>query len=455
MVRKTREEVEALAAWMLDCMKTRRDVIGADLVYFFSESNSLSLRDGEPEENNYGVSGGIGIRVIGSNGRQGVAYGNNFSRNALENMMDWSAVNAANAEPEEGIGLYAGHIEPDDGQLEQFDPAIQEGVAQTTRMNQCLQMTETARSRDARVVSVRSASWADGLGESFYASSAGLSGWKRSTSVSCGVSVVLNDGDSYELGGYGKAERNLNDLDALSYARLAVDKTTRILGGSPLSTGKYTLILEPEISASLIDEIGELFCASDIHKGRSMMKGKLGSSVSGACVTLVDDARLPRRMGSALFDGEGVPTGKTKLIDMGIAQNYLYNMQYAAKDGVASTGNASRSLAGLPDVGTSNLVLLPGCDSQETLIGNAKKGFLVLELMGLHTLDPVSGDFSLGAKGIEICNGILGAPVAGVTIAGNLFDLMNRIVAVGSDLEFFGSTGAPTIVVEDVAVAGN
>lgn len=454
-VKKTREEVEALAAWMLGGMKKRSDVVGADLVYFFSESNSLSLRDGEPEENNYGVSGGIGIRAIGPNGRQGVAYGNNFSRNALENMMDWSITNAVNAEPEEGVGLYSGRIEPDDGQLEQFDPAIQEGVAQETRMNHCLQMTEIARSRDARVVSVRSASWADGLGESFYASSTGLSGWKQSTSVSCGASVVLNDGDAYELGGYGKAQRNLSDLDALSYARLAVDKTTRILGGKPLSTGKYTLIFEPEISASLIDEIGELFCASDIHKGRSMMKGKLGSSVSGACVTLVDDARLPRRMGSSLFDGEGVPTGKTKLIDMGIAQNYLYNMQYAAKDGVASTGNASRSLAGLPDVGTSNLVLLPGRDSQETLIGNTTKGFLVLELMGLHTLDPVSGDFSLGAKGIEIYNGILGAPVAGVTIAGNLFDLMNRIVAVGSDLEFFGSTGAPTIVVEDVAVAGN
>ncbi|MDR1651997.1 MAG: TldD/PmbA family protein, partial [Synergistaceae bacterium] len=165
-------------------------------------------------------------------------------------------------------------------------------------------------------------------------------------------------------------------------------------------------------------------------------------------------ARLRGTLGSSSFDGEGVPTGRTILIDGGAANAYLYNLQHAVKDGVKSTGNASRGLSSLPDVGTSNLVLLPGEEPPERLMENIKKGFLVTELMGLHMINSVSGDFSLGAKGILIENGRPAGPAAGVTIADNLIDFLKKITSVGSDLEFFGSTGAPTVVVEDVTIGG-
>jgi PmbA protein len=440
---------------MLDRVKSLDGITGADVVYFFNESHELSLRDGKPEENGCGVSGGIGIRCIGEGGRQGVAYGNNFSRQALEDMLMWSRANCLASEPEECITLYSGPLDSDDSSLLQFDEDIAGGISQAERMNRCLEMTEIARARDSRVESVRSASFGDGTGESFYASTEGLSGWRRATSASCGAAVVLKDGDAFELGSYGKSGRRLSDLDGAEYAKLSVDRTLRILGGKPLPTGKYTLLLDPEISASLIDVVGELFCSSDVHKGRSMMKGRLGSLVAGRAVNLADDARLPGRMGSSSFDGEGVPTGRTVLIEAGTARNYLYNLQYASRDGVKSTGNASRSLASLPDVGTSNLVMSAGPETPESLTGRLSNGFIVLELMGLHTLNPVSGDFSLGAKGVRVKNGVPGEPVAGVTIAGNLLDFLKHITSVGSDLEFFGSTAAPTIIVEDITVAGS
>ena len=448
----SRIEIEALASWMLERAK-KGGARGADLLYSFSTSYELELRDGQPEDCSYGLSGGIGIRVIGEGGRQGVAFGNRFDRAAPADLVSWSLANCANSEPEEGITLYEGELERDDS-LDLFDETVADGVAPEERMRRCLEMTEAARAADPRVVSVRSASWGDGFGESFYASSAGACGWRQSTAVSCGAAVVLGDGESFEMGAYGKSARFVEDLDGAAYARMAVGRTARVLGGKPLRTGKYTLILDPEISASIVDEIGELFCASDVHRGRSLMKGRLGQSVAGSAVTLLDDGRIPRAMGSSPYDGEGVPTGKTTLIDGGIARSFLYNMQYALKDGVSSTGNAARSLSGLPDVGTSNLILSPGTESPAALRSNVREGFLVLELMGLHTLDPVSGDFSLGAKGIHMKNGVEYGPVAGVTIAGNLLDLMRRISAIGNDHEFFGSTGASTVIVEDVAVAG-
>ena len=137
------------------------------------------------------------------------------------------------------------------------------------------------------------------------------------------------------------------------------------------------------------------------------------------------------------------------------ARGFLYTLEYARRDGVSSTGNACRSLSSLPDVGTTNLVLLPGTDSPKTLLRGVSRGVYVTELLGLHTLDPVSGEFSLGVKGWAIGGGEPRGPVGGVTMAGNLVDFLQRIVAVGSDLTFFGSVGACTVVVDHVAVAGS
>jgi PmbA protein len=259
--------------------------------------------------------------------------------------------------------------------------------------------------------------------------------------------VVLRDGESYEMGSYGLAGRFTGDLDAANIARSAVDRTLRILGGKPLPTGKYTLFLEPEVTVSIVEEIGEMFCASEVRKGRSLMEGRLGQSVAGRAVTLVDDARLPRGLGSSPFDREGVPTGRTVLIDSGVANAYMYNLQYAAKDGTNSTGNAGGGLSALPDVAPSNLILKPGGDSPEDMMKNIGRGFLVTELMGLHTINCVSGEFSLGAKGVFIENGSPCGAVAGVTIADNLISFLKKITSVGNDLVFFGSAGAPSVVV--------
>jgi PmbA protein len=256
------------------------------------------------------------------------------------------------------------------------------------------------------------------------------------------------------MGGYGASGRYIGDMDPSETARLAVERTLRVLGGKPLPTGKYTLLLEPEASASLVDEIGDMFCAPEVHKGRSLMAGCLGQVVASGAVTIIDDATLRRRLGTASFDCEGVPARRTTLIDSGTANAYLYNLQYAAKDGTKSTGSASRGLSGLPDVDTSNLIFEPGGESRESLASRAGRAFLVTELMGLHTINSVSGDFSLGAKGVLLENGEPVAPVAGVTIAGNLMSFLKKISAAGSDLEFFGSTAAPTLLVEDIAIAG-
>lgn len=449
---KSREQIEALAVWLLDQCRVA-GASDADILYSCGTSHELSLRDGEPEECSSGNFSALGVRTLLPDGRQGIAYGNKLDRTSLAGLVHWSLHNCKNAEPEEGISLYRGVSRNMDKHLRLYDPEVLT-ISPSARMEYCREMTSTAKKEDPRVVSIRSASWSDGWGESLYATSAGFLGWRDGTSVSCQVAVVLQDGEVTEMGGYGQQDRSLVALAPTLCAKKAVKRTTDIFGGKPIPTGRYTLLFDPETTSSLIDEIAELFCASDVHRGHSMLAGRLGTSVASASFSLVDDGTLPGRMGSSPFDAEGVPTRRTVLVDKGVARSYLYNLQYAQKDGVASTGNASRGMSSLPDVGTSNLILEAGISSPEALIQSVESGFWVTELMGLHTLDPVSGDFSLGAKGIAIKKGALAEPVGGVTIAGNLLELLNKVVAVGNDFEFFGSTGACTLVVDDIAVAG-
>ena len=447
----SRSEVESMAEWMLD-EALRGGASGADVLYSEGAGSGISLKDGEIEECVTGFTAGIGVRTIMSDGRQGISFGNRLEKLSIKELVEWSLFNCKNSESEEGILLYKGQLKPDPA-IDLEDPEIT-AITPQKRMEYCKIMTESAMSADSNILSVRSAAWHDGWGSSFYCTTTGLHGWERGSSASCGVTVIATDGKNTEMGGHGIESRRFDELDIRNTALIAVEKTVAALGGWPMKTGPYTIVIEPETAASLVDVIGDLFCAPDIHKGRSMMKDRLGTQVASSCVTLRDDGRIPWKAGTSSWDAEGVPTGRTLLIEDGVARSYLYNLQYAWKDGVSSTGNACRGMSSLPDVGASNLLLDAGSETAESLISGVKSGLYLTELMGLHTIDPISGDFSVGAKGLLIESGKITRPVSGVTIASNLMDFLKNIVAVGSDLIFFGSTAAPTLVVENIVIAG-
>lgn len=447
----SRSEVESMAEWMLD-EALRGGASGADVLYSEGAGSGISLKDGEIEECVTGFTAGVGVRTIMSDGRQGISFGNRLEKLSIKELVEWSLFNCKNSESEEGIMLYKGQLKPDPA-IDLEDPEIT-AITPQKRMEYCKIMTESAMSADSNILSVRSAAWHDGWGSSFYCTTTGLHGWERGSSASCGVTVIATDGKNTEMGGHGIESRRFDELDIRNTALKAVEKTVAALGGWPMKTGPYTIVIEPETAASLVDVIGDLFCAPDIHKGRSMMKDRLGTQVASSCVTLRDDGRIPWKAGTSSWDAEGVPTGRTLLIEDGIARSYLYNLQYAWKDGVSSTGNACRGMSSLPDVGASNLLLDAGSETAESLISGVRSGLYLTELMGLHTIDPISGDFSVGAKGLLIESGKITRPVSGVTIASNLMDFLKNIVAVGSDLIFFGSTAAPTLVVENIVIAG-
>ncbi len=445
--------VEAFCAWLLE--KTLRGgAIDADVFYSEGESRHVSLREGQPEEDVNGFGHSVTLRALLPGGRQGLAFANHFERSDLSELVQWSLSNAAVAEPDPFVEIGGGPELPDEDDLALEDPRIL-AYTHEERIKACEEMTKAANNADPRVASVRSASWSDGWGSVFLANTKGFSSWQGGTTASCGVAVVLKENESYEMGGFGVDARFAEKLDPVSVAVQAVRKTALILGGTPVSTGRMTIFLDPESCADFIDAISDLFLAPNILRNKSLLKGKLKTKVASAALSLVDDGRLRGGLGTSPFDGEGTRTRRTSILAGGFLENYLYDLRSARESGVASTGNAVRGSGTAPDAGCSNLYPVPGDKTPEALFREAGKGLLVTEIMGLHTINPVSGDFSLGVKGALIEGVEPVRPVAEVTVAGNLADWLRQVHAVGNDLRFFGGIGGCTMVINDVAVAGS
>ena len=170
-------------------------------------------------------------------------------------------------------------------------------------------------------------------------------------------------------------------------------------------------------------------------------------------LTVIDDGTMPGGFGTSPFDGEGIPTRRTVVIDRGVLKSYLLNSYTARKLGLVTTGNAARGLAGNPGIGPGNYFLQPGTKSPKEIIAGIDEGLYITEFLGFG-VNLVTGDYSRGASGLWISRGELTYPVEEITVAGNLKEMFSNITEIGNDLEFRGSVAAPTIRIDDLTIAG-
>jgi PmbA protein len=226
-----------------------------------------------------------------------------------------------------------------------------------------------------------------------------------------------------------------------------------MLGARKVKSQKVPVIFDPQMAGSFVGNIASAANGDAIFKKSSVFAPLLGKSIGPKTVTVVDDGRLPRGLGTSPFDGEGVPTRRTAILEKGRLTSFLYDAFTARKAKAKTTANAGRSYSSLPSIQPNNLYLEPGTTPPESLIREVKNGFYVTSMLGSGA-DPVTGDFSRGANGLWIENGELARPVQEVTVAGNLLEMISRIDGIGSDLQFRGSSGAPTLRFSELTVAG-
>jgi PmbA protein len=190
-----------------------------------------------------------------------------------------------------------------------------------------------------------------------------------------------------------------------------------------------------------------------------MLAGKKGELVVSPRLNIIDSGLLEGRLGSKPVDDEGIPTTHKTLIEKGILTGFLYNTYTARKEGVLSTGNAVRGgFAGLPAVGPTNLYLEPSsgeyASSIDGLLKVVDKGLYVVETMGMHTANPISGEFSIGVSGLLIEKGEIKYPVKEAAISGTVLALFGNTSIIGDDLRFYGNIGAPSVLIEGIDISG-
>ena len=316
------------------------------------------------------------------------------------------------------------------------------------------QLEAYCRNSDPRITAVRQASLSESSLEIQIMDSNGEHIQHKTTGFVASVTCKAEShGDSQMGGDFGFS----NDLDSLpiqTTGHLAAQWAVELLGAKPAPTLKCPAVLRNSVVADLLDFLSSSFSAEQIEKGRSMLAGKIGEHLFSDQVTLIDDGLLSGGMGTAPFDGEGIPSQRNILIDRGFISSVLSDLYYSKKKGLQATSSSVRGIKSPPSIEFSNLYLEKGRKSLEALFDGITKGILITDLMGLHTANPVTGDFSLGASGILIEKGKLTQPVRGFAVAGNVLEMFRKISDIGSDLRFFGKVGAPSVRLTEISVGG-
>ena len=336
-----------------------------------------------------------------------------------------------------------------------YDPELA-GVPEEQKIARVLELERLVLGRDPRVKRVRKCSYSESVYQWQIRNSHGLTAGCRGSYVSCSVSAVAEAHGDAQIGWELDFSRGFAGIDLERLAEGASRKATSLLGARTVPTMRCRAVLDNRVAKEFLGLLAASFLAENVEKQKSILAGRVGERIFSELITVQDDGLLPGGAGSAPCDDEGVPQQDTLLVADGVLKGFLYDSYWGKRMGCRSTGNAVRSgIKAPPRTGAHNLFIQPGANPPEALWAGIDKGVLITEVMGMHTANPISGDFSVGAAGFYLEGGAIQHPVKGIAIAGNLLDLFTGVDMVADDLRFLGSVGSPALRVGELDVSGS
>ncbi|HKX29500.1 MAG TPA: TldD/PmbA family protein [Blastocatellia bacterium] len=428
---------------------TEAEAIGVETTEF-----NVEVRLGQVEKLQEAASRGIGLRVL-YEGRQASCSTSDVSYRAIDELITNAIEMAKHTSVDEAAVLPAREdLAAEIQDLGLYDSRIVE-LSTDRKIEMARACEESARGFDPRIANSEGAACATSLSHVTLATSGGFAGEYQGTVCGLMVSPVAKQGEQMQSGLWGDRHRSLEALDpAEEIGREAARRALRKLGARKVATQEVPIVFESSATEELLGDLFDAVDGSSIFRRASFLVGKLGEQIAVPELTIIDDGRMTGAVGSRPFDGEGLASRRTVVIERGVLKNYLLNTYTARKLGLHSTANAARGLTGAPSVEVSNFFIVPGVYSPHEIITSVKTGFYVTEMIGFG-FNPVTGDYSRGAAGWWIEDGRLSYPVEEVTIAGNFREILGGIEMIGHDLRFRGKLAAPTIKVKRMMVSGD
>ncbi|WP_353894216.1 TldD/PmbA family protein [Proteinivorax hydrogeniformans] len=429
-----------------------------DMELYYQRTDSLNVKVFKGEVDNYSVSDSSGLSFRGTlNDKMGYSYTEKIDDSSIEMLVNEAKENAQVIEDKDVVEIFAGS--PSYSEFEGYSKELEQLTAEKI-IQFAKELEQEAYKLDDRVVSVNMCQVAKSEGEKLIANSKGLEKAAKDNLAYCVVSVVVKEGESVKSDMQFLGTKELKDFDAKKVAKEAVDKATSALGASSIKSKTYPTIIKNTTAANLLATFSSTFTAEAVQKGMSLLKGRIGDEVATSQVTIVDDPLYQKGLMSTPFDAEGVATYTKNVVENGKLNTFLHNLKTARKDGVKSTGNASKaSYKGAVGIAPTNMFIKPQSKGYDEMVQSIEEGVIITSLQGLHSgANTVSGDFSLAAAGYLIENGEIKRPVDQITIAGNFFEVLKDIEEIGNDLEFGlpsnGYIGSPSLKIKGIAVSG-
>jgi PmbA protein len=299
---------------------------------------------------------------------------------------------------------------------------------------------------DVRITNSEGASVSTYEGMFAYANSHGFNGGYASSRHSLSCSVIADDGqDNMQRDYWYSTARSADDLESAQYVgRLAGERSVRRLNSRRIKTAQVPVMFDASLSSGLISHLISAISGGSLYRKSSFLLDSLGKQVMSPLVTIEEQPHLLRGLSSSPFDNEGVATTPRTLVKDGVLQGYVLSSYSARKLGMQSTGNAG---------GNHNLIVSHGDLDFNGMLKTMGTGLLVTELLG-HGINMVTGDYSRGAAGFWIENGVIVHAVEEITIAGNLANMFKQIIAIGNDVLVQGSKQIGSVLIENMTVAG-
>jgi PmbA protein len=426
----------------------------AEAVVREGDEFSTLVRLGQVETLKEAGSRSVGVRVF--NGQRAAStYSSDFSREGLDRMLK-SALELSKITSEDPFG---GIPEPAQlgqlaGDLDLYHEDVY-SLSGAERIDYARRAEKAALDFDPRIKNSEGGSFDAATGRKVLANSHGFVGeYRRSYCSVAAIPIAQDDAGNMQRDYWYSVARSMGKLESAEHVgKVAAVRTLRRLGARKVKTAHVPVIFDPMVAASILEHIFEGVNGDSVYRGASFLAGKLGEQIASANVTVIDDGTMVGGFGSTPFDGEGVPTRRTVVIENGVLKSYLLNTYTAKKLKLQTTGNAARGLAGTPGIGPGNYFFQPGKRAPKELIADVKEGLYVTEFLG-HGANLVTGDYSRGASGLWISGGEFAYPVEEITVAGNLKDIFKNITEIASDLEFRGSVASPTLRIDGLTVGG-
>lgn len=422
----------------------------ADAIYVCDASTQVQMRLGALEDVERSEGEEIGLRVFAGR-RSATVSSSDMSREALAKLAERALAMAREAPEDQYAGLAPEELllRKKPNGLELADPQDPQPEA----LKQRALIAEDAARSVMGVTNSEGAGAGAGRSHIALATSHGFSGSYAGTSHSCYASVLAGAGSDMQRDYASHNVRHLADLEsAEAIGHRAGQRAVSRLNPVKIESGRMPVIFDPRIGSSLVGHLLGGIVGQAVARKSSFLLDFLGKQIFGPQIAIIDDPLRPRGLRSRPFDGEGLPTKRTALIEGGVLTGWLLDSASARQLGLQPTGHASRGTGGAPGASASNVYLEPGTRTPGELMADVKRGIYVTELIGMG-VNMVTGDYSRGASGFLIENGATGPAVAEITIAGNLLDMFAELAAA-NDLEFRHGVNVPTLRIDGMMVAG-